>query len=227
MAFAIFYTVLVLWTSTFTFLATVVNPTDPTVLKEINLQLNDQSLVPENFHNFCYFWEAHWSFESKHWSQWDRWIHKFDHHWVWLNNWIGDKNYKWFLSAIISMSCQMILQNLINFLSIVMYSSNKSNYIFQPSIILFVLQIVLLIVGWWALALVGQLAIFHLWLRYHGLSTFELITLQREFEEKEKNNAEQGKKTGGTTNNQIVSGYTSNMGDIGAGKINHKASINK
>ena len=44
-----------LGTVIFAILATVVNPTDPTVLKEINLQLNDQSLAPENDHNFCYF----------------------------------------------------------------------------------------------------------------------------------------------------------------------------
>lgn len=93
------------------------------------------------------------------------------------------------------MSLQMMFQTMINLLSILMYKDNKSNYIFQPSIIPFILQMILLALGILALGLVGQLSIFHLWLRYNNLSTFELIKMQREFEEEEKqnNDPEQGK----------------------------------
>lgn len=126
------------------------------------------------------------------------------------------------------MSCQMTLQTIINLLSIALYSSNISNYIIQPSIILFIVQIFLLLISLGVLGLVGQLTVFHLWLRYHGLTTFELIKLQREFEEKEKYDAEQGRKTGGTNLNQLPSGLTSHMGEVGnkEGKITHKTSIN-
>ncbi|CAI2375187.1 unnamed protein product [Moneuplotes crassus] len=224
--FGVIYFLLVALTCIMSILATVTNPTDPTVLKEIHLQLNNQSLIPENDHNFCYFCEAHCSFHSKHCSQCNRCIYKFDHHCVWLNNCIGERNYKWFFLAIILLSLQMGVQSLINILSLITYSMNKENYLIQPSEIMLALQCILLIFGIICGSLTSQLSIFHIWLCYNNLSTFELIKLHREFDEEDaKNDAEQGKKTGGTTQQQIGSAFTPNVEELAHN--NHKSSINK
>ena len=33
---------------------------------------------------------------------WDcnKWIKNFDHHWNWINKWIGSENYKWFIALL-------------------------------------------------------------------------------------------------------------------------------
>ena len=75
-------------------------------------------------------------------------------------------------------------------------ANNKDNYIFQPALVLYLTQWMLLIIGFVVMAFVTQLSIFHLWLRYHSLTTFELITLQRRYEQEQEkilNDEEQGK----------------------------------
>lgn len=75
-----------------------------------------------------------------------------------------------------------------------MFEGNRANYLIQPAEIMLVGQILLLVLGLAVGLLVGQLSIFHIWLRYNNLSTFELIKLSRQVEEEEnKNEIEQGK----------------------------------
>lgn len=77
----------------------------------------------------------------------------------------------------------------------------------------------MLIVDFIVMLFVLQLTIFHCWLRWHNLTTFEFITIQREFEElKEKEINEQSKlksaNQSGATSNLIHSGYTHITGGI-------------
>lgn len=80
----------------------------------------------------------------------------------------------------------MSIQVVINGLSLVMYGRNKGNYLVQPSGVMLGAQVVLLLFSLAAGTLVGQLSVFHIWLKYNNLSTFELIKMHRELEEEEK-----------------------------------------
>ena len=46
---------------------------------------------------WAFVWDiclTHVQNRTKHCREWNRWVSMFDHHWKWLNNCIGDKNYK-------------------------------------------------------------------------------------------------------------------------------------
>lgn len=83
-----------------------------------------------------------------------------------------------------------------NIVSLSMYSSNKSNYLIKPSLLPYIIQWGLLIFGIIGMWFSGQLTIFHTWLSYHKLTTYDFIKLQREqeaLEEARQNDEEQGK----------------------------------
>ena len=131
------------------------------------------------------------------------------------------------------MALQFLCQTIINLTSMVTFCTTGNQYIIPPDGLSFTIQVLLLILGVGKMCLVGQLSIFHIWLRYHGFTTFSLIQLQREIEqeelEREKEKIEGAKnKTGGTTHMQ-PSGHTANntAAKDGLGKDKHVTSEHK
>ena len=152
--------------------------------------------------------------ESKHWGQWDRWVAKFDHHWKWLNNWIGEKNYRYFFSLIWLFMMHNIfiwtvcLFQIIDFhIDELELSGSKSNFeIFYSSSNGEIIRIVSYILWWillvlWTLKAItsGQLISFHIYLKCKNLTTYKYIILQR------KNKAEKLKLKLSKNRNELES----------------------
>ena len=123
------------------------------------------------------------------------------------------------------MTFQTALQNSLNLVSISLFSKNKTNYPFQPAEILLTVQIIIFLVDFIVMLFVFQLTVFHWWLRCHGLTTFEFITIQREYEEIKENELQKHKyiSQSGGTSNLIHSGYTHITGGIKDSAMKHES----
>lgn len=81
------------WILVFKYAMTVMltNPIDQVIIEErkcksLNISFN------RNAHEFFWvIWDSHVSNQSKHWGRWNKCVSGFDHHWYWLNNWVGKK----------------------------------------------------------------------------------------------------------------------------------------
>lgn len=92
------------------------DPTDPVVYEERikcqqevngeNHEISNDQIIPKiskfkkidtrdyansDFVYVCDICLTHVQDKTKHWREWNRCVSGFDHHWKWLNNWIGDK----------------------------------------------------------------------------------------------------------------------------------------
>ncbi|XP_070576034.1 palmitoyltransferase ZDHHC1-like [Ptychodera flava] len=88
------------------FISITIDPSDPAThknSKDRTVPRFDRTKYPhviENSH--CYLCEVDVSPTSKHCSVCNKCVLKFDHHCKWLNNCVGSRNYKFFLSTIVS-----------------------------------------------------------------------------------------------------------------------------
>lgn len=120
------------------------------------------------------------------------------------------------------MTIQLIFQNTFNIISIAMYNNNSEDYYIQPSGIIYTFQWLLLLIDLLAMCFTGQLTIFHWWLRYHKLSTFEFITIQREIESQElQAEVKKNQNPSGGTTNAVRSGLTSGTGLKEGNNLHH------
>ena len=132
--------------------------------------------------------------ESKHWGQCDRWVSKFDHHCKWLNNWVGEKNYKYFALLIgffflhNLMICLICGFQIIDFhVDEIDFSASNSDFeSFYNSkngniirILSYIWCWILLILWWVKTFTTGHLILFHIYLRRNNLTTYKYIMLQR------------------------------------------------
>ena len=122
--FAIIYFILALVVIVLDILTTISDPTDPIIyeerlrlqrematcnsegLNEVKEKLSKHTKVDtrDYLNSECTFvwdiWLTHVQNRTKHCRECNRWVSQFDHHWKWLNNWIGDRNYKKFIVLI-------------------------------------------------------------------------------------------------------------------------------
>ena len=85
-------------------LATIINPTDRVVYyykwslhdKTIHFKPDDDKFL------FCLYCDSYCMATSKHCRVCNRCTSNFDHHCMWFNNCVGDKNYKLFFISIVS-----------------------------------------------------------------------------------------------------------------------------
>lgn len=103
------------------------NPTDRAVL--LNWELMKKGIVPEKKEKsalYCQVWESYVNERTKHCGEWNRCVELFDHHWKWLNNCIGAKNYKTFIILIILVGIQTFYYTLAGFAFIILGFSKKT-----------------------------------------------------------------------------------------------------
>lgn len=119
---------------------------------------------------------------SSHCPTCDWWVEVFDHHWPYLNNWIGKRNYKYFVAFLffITLDGLGIIVNLIIYVSndfnnSKIATSNPVQNSTATRIIISLVGLVCLLL----LFLVIALCIFHVYLMVKGRTTKEELTKKR------------------------------------------------
>lgn len=138
--------------------------------------------------HFCYLCQAHCLSSSKHCSQCDRCVFNFDHHCQWLNNCVGSRNYRSFMSLLYSALYLLCVHLAACIYSITLYIRDLNS--FQANVCAFYnldqettahrpffgLQIFLAVSDFAMLLFVFQLLMFHLYLIATEQTTFMYIT---------------------------------------------------
>jgi hypothetical protein len=107
---------------------------------------------------------------SSHCSVCDNCVQNFDHHCPWLGNCIGRRNYKFFYSYLVSLTCHMII-TFISTLSYIIIQAQKDTFNMRSSGI--ISSIIILIFVFISFFFVFGLMSFHTFLITNGKSTYE------------------------------------------------------
>ncbi|KAH0619556.1 hypothetical protein JD844_000275 [Phrynosoma platyrhinos] len=157
--------------------------------------------VIENRH--CHICDVDVSSKSKHCGTCNKCVCGFDHHCMWLNNCVGERNYWLFLNSVISAILGLLLILLIAFYVFVEFFLNPMRlrtdqhfeglknqtdvwFVFLPAApvetqgpAILALSGVVILLGLLTLFLLGHLLIFHIYLMWHRMTTYEYIVQQR------------------------------------------------
>ncbi|XP_060109702.1 palmitoyltransferase ZDHHC1 isoform X1 [Heteronotia binoei] len=157
--------------------------------------------VIENRH--CHICDVNVSSRSKHCGTCNKCVCGFDHHCMWLNNCVGERNYWLFLNSVISAILGLLLILLIAFYIFVEFFLNPMKlrtdqhfeglknqtdvwFVFLPAApietqapAILALAGILIFLGLLTLFLLTHLLIFHIYLIWHRMSTYEYIVQQR------------------------------------------------
>ncbi|XP_015276724.1 PREDICTED: probable palmitoyltransferase ZDHHC1 [Gekko japonicus] len=157
--------------------------------------------VIENRH--CHICDVSVSSRSKHCGTCNKCVRGFDHHCMWLNNCVGERNYWLFLNSVISAIVGLLLFLLIAFYVFVEFFLNPMKlrtdqhfeglknqtdvwFVFLPAApvetqapAILALAGILIFLGLLTLFLLGHLLIFHIYLIWHRMTTYEYIVQQR------------------------------------------------
>ena len=117
----------------------------------------------------------------------------FDHHWIWLNHWICSENYKWFICLLFSSLLFGFCYLFCSTAFIIWYHTDEEGLLSKSTLLKAydseendVLWIISYSFNWFGLCLcmlteiaILALLIFHWYLRWKGLTTYEFIQIRR------------------------------------------------
>ena len=156
-------------------MATLSDPTDKAIYYQRHFRANvkERFKVSQHLEKFCPDCNLQTLDHSAHCRKCNRCCHKFDHHCIWLNNCIGADNYNLFLVATVSLEL-LVMTNFGFFLTflIVFEQDYKS---FESVSVLVSLFFHFLI--FWPIT---EVILTHVWLTYHGITTFTYIIYERQ-----------------------------------------------
>ncbi|XP_039183550.1 palmitoyltransferase ZDHHC1 isoform X2 [Crotalus tigris] len=192
-------------------IAVSIDPADDSVRKK-NYQgpltafnRSQHAHVIENRH--CHICDVDVSSRSKHCGSCNKCVCGFDHHCMWLNNCVGERNYWLFLNSVISAILGLLLILLVAFYVFVQFFldpmklrtgrpfeglKNQTDvwFVFLPlapiktkSPAILTLAGLLITLGLLTLFLLGHLLVFHIYLMWHRMTTYEYIVQQRPSQE--------------------------------------------
>ena len=149
------------------------------LFKNANEELIMSHFVNSDYEFFWSIWDAHVTAMAKHCGKCNKCISGFDHHWFWLNNCIGEKNYKTFFKLLIA----LISQNLIFWFTIVInmifntdWDDNVKDVLrIKSKTTLIIINCVMVLLNLIELFVAGKLILFHIYIKWKGISTFEYI----------------------------------------------------
>lgn len=131
----------------------------------------------KTFEFICQLCKTHVHNRTKHCGECNRCVAVFDHHCKWLNNCIGELNYKWFMALItIYLTQQIFTLGLMSYISYLWCQETHALWHI----------IIILIIGLFAVAKLGallQLLGWHIWFGKNNMTTFEYILEQRDLHE--------------------------------------------
>ena len=161
-------------------MATIINPTDP--LSTLGITIENKSNA-----KFCSICRSSVQLNSKHCGNCDRCVTSFDHHCVWLNNCIGQRNYRSFILALTGLfiNSSLVMTFCIKILldyyleECSRLEIHKKLLKIQADTSWIVGISILIAYGAVASILAGNLLCFHIWIKWKGLSTVEYIINKR------------------------------------------------
>lgn len=162
----------------FSYIVTKINPIDPLSFKYINKSSIDDEVKGLYHCDICGFVNS----KSKHCRVCNKCVFVFDHHCTWVNNCIGDKNYKFFISLLTVLTlfnCFVFIFCLIYFInSLTTYTIEdrwKKFYGLDNSIVYYILLSCLFILNGIVFILVIQLLGLHIFLIKKKMTTYEYV----------------------------------------------------
>ena len=188
--------ILSLGVTVFAFLTTKLDPTDRNVKYEKEWKRN--GVEPKEFLDLNFFCDVCDVFvhdRTKHWGDWNRWWELFDHHWVWLNNWVGAKNYREFIFLIVFLFLQTLMQMLFSTFSwigailspskmaigfIEIYDSSINN------ILVVWVASAFIILNFWVMIFTSSILLLHIKLYKIDFTAYEYLLYQRDRKERFK-----------------------------------------
>ncbi|XP_074929875.1 palmitoyltransferase ZDHHC1 isoform X4 [Chelonoidis abingdonii] len=222
------------------FTAVSIDPADASVrenkyLGQLTTFSRDQHFhVIENRH--CHVCDVDVSSKSKHCGTCNKCVCGFDHHCKWLNNCVGERNYWLFLNSVISAILGLVLLLFIAFYVLVEFFVNpmmlRTNqhfevlkndtdiwFVFLPAApietqapAILVLAGILILLGLLTVILLGHLLIFHIYLMWNKLTTYEYIVQQRPRQEMKEVNKQLESCPPPVRPTQEVDFYAGNLG---------------
>jgi len=190
-SFVIPYSIIFLSLAVTAIIATLSDPTDPTIYDERTKRDNNDIIVSSEYKYFCKVCGTHVLERSKHCGVCNRCVDEFDHHCNWLNNCVGKKNYNLFIALLILVGLFSLIQVVANIIVLctihmdrymdpmmTFYNANPSK-IKQLSYTLLVICTVFQSVF---IALIIQLLLLHYWLMQNDLTTYDYVIYLREKE---------------------------------------------
>jgi hypothetical protein len=163
------------------FLCTKADPTDEAVkLAQKGLQPSE----PKRFPKLCVRCATHVETHSKHCSVCERCTADFDHHCNWVNNCVGRGNYQWFLLLILVLEVCMCVQT-VSTAGVLRetFESTKvrERYDVGERAVLFQIALILtILVAGGIAAANGCLILFHCYLCWKHLTTYDFIIRRRQ-----------------------------------------------
>ena len=150
---------------------TITDPTDPLSIGEI-----DENIYKSAFCSICRF---NVNITSRHCGRCNRCVNGFDHHCNFVNNCIGAKNYRWFITTIISLFINSLIVLLVSSALLLNYYLSRINHIYGNCYeIWLVLDIFLLVYSAVYLSFSGSLVIMHTYFMCKGITTLDYIILR-------------------------------------------------
>ncbi|CAD8088791.1 unnamed protein product [Paramecium sonneborni] len=176
------------------FKTTLSCPIDQVIIKQIQTRLQGQSFDFGNhkLDSFCEICQLYVQEQTKHCKNCDICCQGFDHHCKWINNCIGNLNYKLFILMISSTLLLFIYTMFIYIYIIVLYQTNYDTLVINNELqsfhftndndlnVKYLLSIIMLTDSSFIVILLLQLLIFHIYLIIIGQTTYDFI-IQHQF----------------------------------------------
>ncbi|CAF1488227.1 unnamed protein product [Adineta ricciae] len=151
-----------------------------------------QHVITNYYCNIC---DANVTEKAKHCSSCNKCVYAFDHHCIWLNNCIGGKNYRRFLTMLTLLvigTLFVFINSLLQFIGSFLtspsaislnpyYAPDRYAVLMIPAsqIAFQVISGIVAIICLVTFAMAGYLLGFHIFLCYHGFSTYDFVMKRR------------------------------------------------
>jgi len=186
--FSILYTTLYIIVVTIALIATLTDPSDPTVSYERSMKTKPriQSGENEDYYLLCSLCKTRVLERTKHCGTCNRCVESFDHHCIWLNNCIGRRNYLFFLLLISFVGVFCLVQLAVNIITLTMINSKGdlladfyNTGTLKIKAISYILLSLCTVTQIALMIFVVQLWLLHCWLIRHDLTTYDYVIYMR------------------------------------------------